>query len=98
MPMVLHGAAKPGRAALYLSGAIGGMDGPAMLYPRLGLEMSRAQLSVARIDEAERTLGVMQGFMGSAALKAGLDLEGFAHIAQGPDGADAGLDPRWRHL
>jgi len=33
--------------------------------------------------DVERTLAVMQGFMGSAALKAALDLEVFTHIAHG---------------
>ena len=50
IPVVLHAAPEKGRAALCVSGAIGGYDGPAMLYPRLGLAMPRDQISVARLD------------------------------------------------
>lgn len=50
IPMLLHGAAEPGRAVLCLGGAIGGLDGPAMLYARMGLELPRAGVSVARLD------------------------------------------------
>jgi pimeloyl-ACP methyl ester carboxylesterase len=50
IPVVLHAAPEKGRAALCVSGAIGGYDGPAMLYPRLGLAMPREQISVARLD------------------------------------------------
>ena len=50
IPMVLHAAPEKGRVALCVSGAIGGYDGPAMLYPRLGLAMPREQISVARLD------------------------------------------------
>jgi C-methyltransferase len=39
-------------------------------------------------DDAEKAIGIMQGFMGSAALKAGLDLEIFTHIAHGATTAD----------
>src|SRR5579885_1078123 len=48
--MVFHGAAKPSRAALCVSGAIGGLEGPAGLYPRLGAEMPKLGVGVARID------------------------------------------------
>ncbi len=49
--LVMHAAAgEPGRAALCLSGALGGFDGPALLYPRLGLELPREGISVARLD------------------------------------------------
>jgi len=41
IPLILHAAAEKGRAALCVSGAMGGYDGPSMLYPRLGLEMPR---------------------------------------------------------
>jgi len=34
-------------------------------------------------EDAERIIAVMQGFMGSAAMKAGLDLEVFTHVAHG---------------
>ena len=50
IPVVLHAAPEKGRAALCVSGAIGGYDGPAMLYPRLGLMMPREQITVARLD------------------------------------------------
>jgi alpha-beta hydrolase superfamily lysophospholipase len=52
--LLMHAAAgEPGRAALCLSGAIGGFDGPALLYPRLGLELPRKGISVARLDYRE---------------------------------------------
>ena len=35
---------------LCVSGAMGGYDGPSMLYPRLGLEMPKRGLTVARLD------------------------------------------------
>ena len=50
IPVVLHAAPEKGRAALCVSGAIGGFDGPAMLYPRLGLAMPREQITVARLN------------------------------------------------
>jgi len=50
IPVMLHAAPEKGRAALCVSGAIGGYDGPAMLYPRLGLAMPREQISVARLN------------------------------------------------
>src|SRR6266481_4146234 len=46
----LLAAPEKGRAALCVSGAIGGFDGPAMLYPRLGLTMPREQITVARLN------------------------------------------------
>jgi len=36
-----------------VSGAIGGYDGPSMLYPRLGLEMPRRGFTIARLDYRE---------------------------------------------
>ena len=50
IPVVLHSAPEKGRAVLCVSGAMGGFDGPAMLYPRLGLEMPKRGLTVARLD------------------------------------------------
>jgi uncharacterized protein len=50
IPVVLHAAPEKGRAALCVSGAIGGFDGPAMLYPRLGLTMPREQVTIARLN------------------------------------------------
>ena len=35
---------------LCVSGAIGGFDGPSMLYPRLGLEMPKRGFTIARLD------------------------------------------------
>ncbi len=48
--LVLHSAPEKGRAVLCVSGAIGGFDGPSMLYPRLGLEMPKRGLTIARLD------------------------------------------------
>jgi pimeloyl-ACP methyl ester carboxylesterase len=48
--LMLHAAAEKGRAALCVSGAMGGLDGPAMLYPRLGLELPRRGITIARLD------------------------------------------------
>src|SRR2546421_173138 len=50
IPMVLHQAPDAGRAALCICGAIGGFDGPAALYPRLGLEMPSNGISVGRLN------------------------------------------------
>jgi len=50
IPLMLHSAPEKGRAVLCVSGALGGFDGPAMLYPRLGLEMPRRGLTIARLD------------------------------------------------
>src|SRR5271170_6905555 len=50
IPLVLHSAPEKGRAVLCVSGAMGGYDGPSMLYARLGLEMPGRGLTVARLD------------------------------------------------
>jgi alpha-beta hydrolase superfamily lysophospholipase len=50
IPLVLHQAEKASRAVLCVCGAIGGFDGPAMLYPRLGLVMPKAGFAVARMN------------------------------------------------
>ncbi len=50
IPMILHAAAEPGRAVLCVSGAIGGYDGPATLYARLGADLPQQGMSVARIN------------------------------------------------
>src|SRR5260370_42179058 len=39
IPIIVHAAETPGRAVLCISGAIGGNDGPGMLYARLGVEL-----------------------------------------------------------
>jgi len=67
IPMILHAAAEPGRAALCVSGAIGGFDGPANLYVRLGETMPARGIGVARInyrhpnDFAECVLDTLAG-------------------------------------
>ncbi|HYL60457.1 MAG TPA: alpha/beta hydrolase [Candidatus Acidoferrales bacterium] len=50
IPVVLHASPETGRAALCVSGALGGFAGPALLYPRLGLEMPKRGITVARLD------------------------------------------------
>jgi alpha-beta hydrolase superfamily lysophospholipase len=50
IPMILHAAPEPGRATLCVSGAIGGYDGPAMLYAKLGLNLPKQGVSIARIN------------------------------------------------
>jgi alpha/beta superfamily hydrolase len=47
---LLHATPDRGRAVICVSGAIGGMDGPAALYARLGLELPPAGVSVLRVD------------------------------------------------
>jgi uncharacterized protein len=50
IPIVMHAAESASRAVACISGAIGGFDGPAMLYPRLGLELPRKGIAVARVN------------------------------------------------
>jgi uncharacterized protein len=50
IPLLLHAAPEPARVALCMCGAIGGLDGPAMLYPQLGLDLPRAGVALARLD------------------------------------------------
>ena len=50
IPVVMHAAESASRAVVYICGAIGGFDGPAMLYPRLGLELPRKGITVARVN------------------------------------------------
>ena len=50
IPLILHAAAEPGRAALCVSGAIGGYDGPANLYAKLGLNLPKQGISIARVN------------------------------------------------
>jgi alpha-beta hydrolase superfamily lysophospholipase len=50
IPVILHAAENASRAILCVCGAIGGFDGPAMLYPRLGLNMPHRGIAVARMD------------------------------------------------
>jgi len=46
----LRAAEAPGRAVLCISGALGGFDGPGMLYVRLGQELPRLGITVARLN------------------------------------------------
>lgn len=50
IPLILHQAENASRAVLCVCGAIGGFDGPAMLYPRLGLLMPKAGFAVVRMN------------------------------------------------
>ena len=50
IPVIMHVAENASRAILCVCGAIGGFDGPAMLYPRLGLTMPRAGFAVVRMN------------------------------------------------
>ena len=50
IPIIVHAAETPGRAVLCISGAIGGFDGPAKLYVRLGLELPPLGITVARLN------------------------------------------------
>jgi alpha/beta superfamily hydrolase len=48
--VILHTADNTSRAILCVCGAVGGFDGPAMLYPRLGLNMPPKGFAVARMN------------------------------------------------
>jgi len=48
--VIMHGAENASRVVLCVCGAIGGFDGPAMLYPRLGLIMPHTGFAVARMN------------------------------------------------
>jgi len=51
IPVIVHSAGEnASRAVLCVSGAIGGYDGPAMLYPRLGLALPGKGVTVARMN------------------------------------------------
>jgi pimeloyl-ACP methyl ester carboxylesterase len=50
IPLMMHSAPEKGRGALCVSGAMGGFDGPSMVYPRLGLELPKRGLTIARLD------------------------------------------------
>jgi hypothetical protein len=43
---------------------------------------------ISPVQTPEQVLALLQGFMGTAALKAGLDLEVFTHVAKGTDTAE----------
>lgn len=50
IPIIVHAAEAPGPTVLCISGAIGGFDGPGMLYVRLGQELPRLGITVARLN------------------------------------------------
>ncbi|HJU11640.1 MAG TPA: hypothetical protein VJ728_12225 [Candidatus Binataceae bacterium] len=50
IPIIVHTAENASRVALCVCGAIGGFDGPAMLYPRLGLTMPHTGYAIARMN------------------------------------------------
>jgi uncharacterized protein len=53
IPVIMHAAESASGAVLCVCGAIGGFDGPAMLYPRLGLTMPHTGFAVARMNYRE---------------------------------------------
>ena len=80
IPIIMHAAASPGRAVLCVSGALGGYDGPATLYARLGLELPRKEISVVRLNyRAPNEFGecVVDTMAGLAFLKG----TGYEHVA-----------------
>jgi alpha/beta superfamily hydrolase len=50
IPVIVHAAAEGSPIVICVSGAIGGYDGPAQLYARLGFELPRRGTSVARMN------------------------------------------------
>jgi alpha/beta superfamily hydrolase len=50
IPVILHAPESTPRAVVCISGAIGGFDGPAKLYERLGLELPSKGITVARMN------------------------------------------------
>lgn len=50
IPLILHPSPIPGRAAVCVSGAIGGFDGPAKLYARLGMNLPTDGITIARVN------------------------------------------------
>jgi alpha/beta superfamily hydrolase len=50
IPVILHAPDSTTRAVVCISGAIGGFDGPAKLYERLGLELPGRGITVARMN------------------------------------------------
>jgi pimeloyl-ACP methyl ester carboxylesterase len=50
IPVIVHAVETTPRAVLCVSGAIGGFDGPARLYPQLGLELPSQSFAVARMN------------------------------------------------
>ena len=56
IPMVLHAAASASRAVVCICGAIGGFDGPTMLYPQLGRQLPPKGISVVASTIARPTI------------------------------------------
>jgi alpha/beta superfamily hydrolase len=50
IPIILHTSEDASRVILCVCGALGGFDGPAMLYPRLGRVMPYRGFSIARMN------------------------------------------------
>jgi alpha-beta hydrolase superfamily lysophospholipase len=50
IPVIVHAAAEGSPIVICVSGAIGGYDGPAQLYARLGFELPRRGTGVARMN------------------------------------------------
>jgi len=50
IPVIMHAPESATLAVVCISGAIGGFDGPAHLYPRLGLELPRKGVTVVRAN------------------------------------------------
>jgi len=50
IPVILHAPDATARAVVCISGAIGGFDGPAKLYERLGMELPGKATTVARMN------------------------------------------------
>ena len=72
IPMMLHTVEKAERAVLCVGGAGGSLDGPAMLYPRLGLEMRALGVTVLRVRyrfPGELTESVLDTMAGLSFLK-----------------------------
>jgi pimeloyl-ACP methyl ester carboxylesterase len=50
VPILLHEGRDKGRAAICVSGALGGFDGPQRLYQRLGDALPSGGISIARVN------------------------------------------------
>jgi pimeloyl-ACP methyl ester carboxylesterase len=50
IPIIVQAAETPRRAVLCISGALGGFDGPAKLYVRLGLDLPPRRITVVRLN------------------------------------------------
>ena len=50
IPIIVHAAKTPRRAVLCISGALGGFEGPAKLYVRLGSDLPPRGITVVRLN------------------------------------------------